>query len=59
MRITDIPDVRSISPDSAPKRRREAPDQAVELMERSGKIDDVEAYRIQANSERGAQDAGI
>ncbi len=59
MRITDIPDVRSISPDSAPKRKSEAPDQAVELMERSGKIDDVEAYRIQANSERGVQDAGI
>ena len=59
MRITDIPDVRSISPDSAPKRRSEAPDPAVELMERSGKIDDVEAYRIKTNSERGAQDAGI
>ena len=59
MKITDIPDVRSISPDSAPKRKREAPDQAVELMERSGKIDDVEAYRIQANSERGVHDAGI
>ena len=54
-----IADVRSISPDSAPKSKSEAPDQAVELMARSGKIDDVEAYRIQANSERGAQDAGI
>ena len=59
MRITDIPDVRSISPDSAPKRRSEAPDPAVELMERSGKIDDVEAYRIKTKSERRAQDAGI
>ena len=59
MRITDIPDVRSISPDSAPKSRSEAPDQAVERMARSDKIDDVEAYRIKTNSERGAQDAGI
>ena len=30
-----------------------------ELMARSGKIDDVEAYRIQENFERSAQDAGI
>jgi len=28
-------------------------------MARSGKIDDVEAYRIQENFERRAQDAGI
>lgn len=59
MKITDLPDVRSISPDSAPKRRSEAPDQAVELMARSDKIDDVETYRIKTNSERRAQDAGI
>lgn len=59
MRITDLLDVRSISLDSAPKSKSEALDQAVELMARSGKIDDVEAYRIQENFERGAQDAGI
>lgn len=59
MKITDIPDVRSISPDSDPKRRSEAPDQAVELMARRDKIDDVETYRIKTNSERRAQDAGI
>lgn len=59
MRITDLLDVRSISLDSAPKSKSEALDQAVELMARSGKIDDVEAYRIQENFERSAQDAGI
>lgn len=59
MRITDLLDVRSISLDSAPKSKSEALGPGEELMARSGKIDDVEAYRIQENFERRAQDAGI
>lgn len=45
MRITDLLDVRSISLDAAPKSKKEALDTVVELMVRSGKINDVEGYR--------------
>lgn len=45
MRITDLLDVRSISLDAAPGTKKEALDILVELMSKSGKINDVEAYR--------------
>lgn len=59
MRITDLLDVRSISLDSAPKSKSEALDQAVELMARSGKIDDVEAYRKQVYDREEESTTGI
>lgn len=45
MRITELLDVRSISLDAAPQSKKEALDTVVELMVRSGKINDVEGYR--------------
>lgn len=45
MRITDLLDVRSISLDAAPKTKKEALDTLVELMVKSGKINDEEGYR--------------
>ena len=45
MRITDLLDVRSISLDAVPKSKKEALDMIVELMVRSGKINDAEGYR--------------
>lgn len=45
MRITDLLDVKSISLDAAPKSKKEALDMIVELMVRSGKINNVEGYR--------------
>ena len=59
MRITDLLDVRSISLDSAPKSKSEALDQAVELMVRSGKIDDVEANRKQVYAREEESTTGI
>ncbi|HBI61149.1 MAG TPA: hypothetical protein DDY31_08055, partial [Lachnospiraceae bacterium] len=47
MRITDLLDKRSILLDAAPKNKSEALDTAVELMAKSGKIRDTEAYRKQ------------
>ena len=51
MRITELLDKRSIRIDGAPKSKNEALDQMVELMAKSGKINDLEAYR--QVSERG------
>ena len=45
MRITDLLDRRSIDLNAAPKSKSEAIDQAVELMVKSEKISDKEAYR--------------
>ena len=45
MRITDLLDKRSIRLDGAPANKKEALDQMVELMAKSGKINDIEAYR--------------
>lgn len=45
MRITDLMDVKSISLTAAPKSKKEALDTLVELMVKSGKINDVEGYR--------------
>ena len=47
MRITDLLDKRSISLDAAPKTNSEALDMAVDLMVKSEKISDREAYRKQ------------
>ena len=43
MRITDLLDKRSISLSGAPTSKSEALDQMVELMAKSGKINDTEA----------------
>ena len=45
MRITDLLDKQSISLNGVPKDKKEALDQVVDLMAKSGKINDVEAYR--------------
>ena len=45
MRITELLDVRSISLDAAPKSKKEALEMVVDLMVRSGKVNDVEGYR--------------
>ena len=47
MRITELLDKRSISLAGAPANKEEALDQVVELMVRSGRINDKEAYRRQ------------
>ena len=45
MRITELLDVKSICLDAVPASKKEALDQAIDLMVKSGKIKDVEAYR--------------
>jgi len=45
MRITDLLDKKSIDLSAAPKDKKETLDMAVELMAKSGKIKDKEAYR--------------
>ena len=45
MRITDLLDKRSISLTAKPADKKEALDQAIELMSKSGKLADVEKYR--------------
>lgn len=45
MRITDLLDIKSISLDAVPASKKEALDSLVELMAKSGKINDVEGYR--------------
>lgn len=45
MRITDLLDIRSISLDAAPQNKKEALDMAVDLMIKSGKINQEEEYR--------------
>ena len=47
MRITELLDKRSISLTAAPKTKKEALDQIIDLMVESGKINDTEAYREQ------------
>ena len=44
MRITDLLDARSILLDASPKSKSEALDQIVDLMVKSEKINDKEAY---------------
>ena len=59
MRITDLLDVKSISLDLAPKSKSEALDMAVELMVKSGKINDKEAYRKQVYLREEESTTGI
>ena len=46
MRITELLDVKSICLDAKPASKKEALDQAIDLMVKSGKINDVEAYKL-------------
>ncbi len=59
MRITDLLDIRSISLDGAPKNKNEALDQMVELMVKSGKINNREAYRRQVYAREEESTTGI
>ena len=59
MRITDLLDSRSISLDAAPANKSEALDMAVELMAKSGKINDLEAYRKQVYAREEESTTGI
>ena len=60
MRITELLDKRSIRIDGAPKSKNEALDQMVELMAKSGKINDPEAYRqeVYRREEEGTTGVG-
>ena len=60
MRITELLDKRSIRIDGAPKSKNEALDQMVELMAKSGKIKDLEAYRqeVYRREEEGTTGVG-
>ena len=59
MRITDLLDKRSISLDAAPKTKSEALDMAVDLMVKSEKISDREAYRKQVYLREEESTTGI
>lgn len=59
MRITDLLDVKSIALNGAPKSKNEALDQIIELMAKSGKINDVEAYRKQVYAREEESTTGI
>ena len=60
MRITELLDKRSIRIYGAPKSKNEALDQMVELMAKSGKINDLEAYRqeVYRREEEGTTGVG-
>lgn len=59
MRITDLLDKRSISLNGAPRNKNEALDQMVELMVKSGKINDAEGYRRQVYAREEESTTGI
>lgn len=59
MKITELLDKRSISLTGAPKSKSEALDQVVELMVKSGKIKDREAYRKQVYAREEESTTGI
>lgn len=59
MRITELLDKRSISLTGAPANKSEALDQVVELMAKSGKINDKEAYRRQVYAREEESTTGI
>ena len=59
MRITDLFDKQSISLNGAPKDKKEALDQVVDLMAKSGKINDVEAYRQRVYAREEESTTGI
>ena len=59
MRITDLLDKQSISLNGVPKDKKEALDQVVDLMVKSGKINDVEAYRQRVYAREEESTTGI
>lgn len=59
MRITELLDKRSISLTGTPKTKSEALDQIVDLMVKSGKINDREAYRRQVYAREEESTTGI
>ena len=59
MRITDLLDKQSICLNGAPKDKKEALDQVVDLMAKSGKINDVEAYRQRVYAREEESTTGI
>ena len=59
MRITDMLDARSILLDASPKSKSEALDQIVDLMVKSEKINDKEAYRKQVYAREEESTTGI
>ncbi len=59
MRITDLLDKRSISLTASPKSKSEALDQAIELMVKSGKINDKDAYRKQIYAREEESTTGV
>ena len=59
MRITDLLDARSILLDASPKSKSEALDQIVDLMVKSEKINDKEAYRKQVYAREKESTTGI
>ena len=59
MRITDLLDKRSISLVGTPKTKSEALDQIIDLMVKSGKINDREAYRAQVYAREEESTTGI
>ena len=60
MRITDLLDVKCICLDATPASKEEALNQAIDLMVKSGKINDVEAYKasVFAREEEGTTGIG-
>ncbi len=60
MRITELLDKRSIEINGSPKSKKEALDQMVALMAKSGKINDMEAYRkeVYRREEEGTTGVG-
>ncbi len=59
MRITDLLDQRSISLNGTPTSKKEALDQLIDLMVKSGKINDVEAYRKQVYAREEESTTGV
>ena len=59
MRITDLLDSKSICLEGTPGSKNEALDQMVDLMARSGKINDLEAYRRQVYLREEESTTGI
>ena len=57
MRITDLLDARSILLDASPKSKSEALDQIVDLMVKSEKINDKEAYRYMQEKKKVPQES--
>ena len=60
MRITELLDKRSIALNASPKTKNEALDMAIALMNKSGKISDLEAYtkQVYAREEEGTTGIG-